>query len=116
MGHSQGAMVCLQLLNRYGFNVRKVISLAGHLPSNLMDPLRRDKCKPVRLYLYASHADRYVTVSKVEATAHAFRRVSGVKVNLLVADTLSHDFSNNWLSRSVFREIRSPITGDYDGE
>jgi predicted esterase len=100
-GHSQGAMIGLELLRRGHLRVRSVWSFSGFLPAPLRvaaDPWPRTG----EVHLFWSRADRFVDPTEVEATAEFLAALPGSRVHRHVAGALPHTFSSEWLDDRNF--------------
>jgi predicted esterase len=101
-GHSQGAMLCLELLRQRRLNVREVRCYAGYLPATLLDGDASGHDQPAQLHMYSSAGDRFIPPAGVLATLDYFSRQAGVTVFHHEAASLSHDFSPAWLEPGNF--------------
>lgn len=106
-GHSQGAMVALELARRRTLNVAVVHSYAGYLPPEIFDNAQRTDNRAVALDLYSSTADRFVDHAEVAQTAALFDSLAGFTVRHFRSSALTHDFSAAWLSRANFALVRN---------
>ena len=104
-GHSQGAMICLELLRRGSLHIRAVCSFAGALPAPLRIAVDRRR-QSSAVHMFWSRADRFVAPAEVEATAAFFAGLPGSTVHRHVSRALSHAFSADWLDERNFEEVR----------
>ena len=100
-GHSQGAMVCLELVRRRHINVSAVWCYCGYLPEPLRVPYS-DTAGHIEMHLLWSHKDPFIMLWDVEETALFFRDQPGMHVHVHVSRSLSHGFSPDWLEARNF--------------
>lgn len=104
VGHSQGAMVCLEIVRAGRLAVRRVDAFAAFLPSALL--LRpRDGTPDCAVRIWSSTADRAISVADTATTVLALAAHRGLRVRHYVSDSLTHEFCSDWLDRSRFREV-----------
>lgn len=101
-GHSQGAMVALELARRNILNVVEVHSYAGYLPPKMFDGVLGMERRALCLNLYSSTADRFVDPTAVAKTAALFASLTGIAVRHFRSLTLPHEFSAKWLNAVNF--------------
>lgn len=101
-GHSQGAMVALELMRRLTFNVTAVDSYAGYLPPSMFDGARQSSNTRVTLHLYSSAADRFIKQHDVAQTATSFASNGNIIVRHHRSSFLPHEFSSAWLDATSF--------------
>lgn len=107
-GHSQGAMVCLELLRRRPAHLTRVRSYCGFLPAPLRRPTLRAEASATVLEIYSSVQDDYIAPSEVAATVAYFRQCHGLAVRHLCSERLGHAFSADWLNATNFNETAVP--------
>lgn len=100
VGHSQGAMVCLELLRRGALHAVYLASFAGRLAPMSPPPT---PAAPADVHLFSSRADLFVRWVDVEDTAAVLREHPGLRVRHHVC-RLPHQFSLDWLDPANFLE------------
>lgn len=100
VGHSQGAMLALELLFRENLRVREVWSFSGFLPISLLRSHIGPKAGSVN-FLY-SDRDEFVSREKYEVTQQYLKVVAEVKTNIFRSVNLEHEFSERWLDARNF--------------
>jgi len=102
VGHSQGAMVCMELVRRRNLPIKEAWCYAGYLPSPLHKSIS-DKVYPTMLHIFSSDADLFIDRCKVDQTACFFSsKVIGVHVHQHISRSLPHNFSQLWLDQTQF--------------
>jgi predicted esterase len=101
VGHSQGAMICLELVRVSRWRIRRARCFAGFLPG---PKLTRTSVQGQRtvLELFSSTEDRYVDPADVEQTVRFFRMLPDITVQHKVTHGLGHAFSAAWLEQRNF--------------
>jgi len=102
VGHSQGAMVSMELVRRFSLSIAKAYCYAGFLPPEMFAQRPQRQGRSVELNIFSSTADHYVRHDKVLETANCFRAIPGVTVRHHKASVVSHGFSSKWLDASNF--------------
>lgn len=104
-GHSQGAMVCLELVRRRRLPISVAWCYSGFLPVRLRVPISGAAHTTV-LHLLSSEGDRFIDPSQINSTAKFFQSQAGIQVHQHISATLHHEFSQEWLNPFNFR-VRS---------
>jgi len=102
VGHSQGAMVSMELVRRFSLSIAKAYCYAGFLPPEMFAQRQQRQEGSVELNIFSSTADHFVRHDKVLETANCFRAMPGVSVRHHKASVVSHGFSSKWLDTSNF--------------
>lgn len=101
-GHSQGAMVALELVRRRRLNIRLGGCYCGYLPEPLLASFGSAEIA-TELDLFSSAADPYIPAADVSRTVAFFRAIPGLRVRHYQASHLPHTFSGEWLDPSNFQ-------------
>lgn len=104
VGHSQGAMIALELVRRRFFSVEVAHCFSGYLPRTQLTPVAGRGCA-TDLHVYSSKNDRYIDADAVERTVRYFREIPGVTVYHHLSSTLPHMFSFEWRIPSNFVSV-----------
>jgi predicted esterase len=110
-GHSQGAMVVLDLLYRATLQVSEADCYAGFHPSAILgDKAWVGDSRRTTVRLFSSTRDTYVNVADVQATFDQMRTRPGTDLYHFVSSSLDHEFGSGWLDYSKF-ELREVSHG-----
>lgn len=102
VGHSQGAMVALELVRRRQLNICMSGCYCGYLPEVMLESIGHARID-TELEVYSSAADQYVPVQAVLRTVGFFRTIPGVRVRHFQTSKLAHTFSREWLETTNFQ-------------
>jgi predicted esterase len=95
VGHSQGAMIALELLLRNKIKIKHLWSFCGFLPTSLLRPLNLHTSP--NIYFYYSEADKYIGKELFKNTYKFFSGVTAINIMVKVSQNLEHAFSREWL-------------------
>ncbi len=101
-GHSQGAMVSLELLCRRELNISLVNCYAGympHIPSRSVDTTDKDL---TILNIFSSTVDHFIAHSEIISTYRYFCSIPGLDVRHYQSSRIDHAFSTEWLDPNNF--------------
>ena len=94
-GHSQGAMIALELLLRNKIKIKNLWSFCGFLPASLLRPL--SLYTTTNVYFFYSVADKYISKESFENTCRFFTDARNINITVNVSQKLDHTFSREWL-------------------
>lgn len=102
VGHSQGAMIGLELLRRQNLPIKELWSYSGFLPTPLHLPFLVKNA--LTLYLLSSEKDEFIAQSAFKTTDDYFKKIKSIKVITHKSYNLSHSFSRDWLIQSNHKQ------------
>jgi predicted esterase len=102
VGHSQGAMLCLELSLRSEINVVGVSSYAAFLPMSLLMVRPQHVKTPITFLVFSSSSDRWIPQQDVDRTVAFLQTLSYTTVTDYRSSTLMHPFSMEWLNLANF--------------
>ncbi len=101
-GHSQGAMIALELLLRNNILIKDLWSFSGFLPRSLLRPFSNYNSPNPNVHLCYSEADQYISKESFENTCKFFRSAKHVNTTINISQKLDHNFSREWLFRKNY--------------
>lgn len=110
VGHSQGAMICLELVRRGSLELKQVNCYAGFLPEPILAMGKNNGANCEQVHLYSSSLDSFVTQKHTLGT-FSFLKSSGVNVRCYITERLDHDFTSEWTMPNNFSELKGGYIG-----
>ncbi|MQA40378.1 alpha/beta hydrolase [Rugamonas aquatica] len=109
LGHSQGGMLALALAARQRLNIVRAAAFAAFLPAPYMERAEPGRRGGVRVALYSSTLDPYVTRAPVHATAEWLRSLDIGSVDHHIVAGLPHAFSPAWIQAATGEPTPCPL-------